>query len=86
MIARVRRPMCCATPGCWTARCRLGVPELRKRGRGKWITVYARNGHVFMTIAGLRFDTQGQGREDGPRWAQRPRKQKNDVARHPRGL
>ena len=27
------------------------------RGRGKWITVYARNGHTFAVIAGLRLDT-----------------------------
>ena len=33
------------------------------KGYGKWITIYARNGHVFMTIAGLRFDTQGQARK-----------------------
>jgi cell wall-associated NlpC family hydrolase len=27
------------------------------RGHGKWITVYARNGHAFAVIAGLRPDT-----------------------------
>lgn len=27
------------------------------RGAGKWITVYARNGHTFAVIAGLRLDT-----------------------------
>lgn len=37
-------------------------------GFGKWITVYAKNGHVFMMIAGLRFDTTGSGRGVGPRW------------------
>ncbi len=63
-----------------------GFLSYGKRGHGKWITVYARNGHVFMTIAGLRFDTQGQGREDGPKWRSKPRKQKNHVARHPSGL
>lgn len=26
-------------------------------GRGKWITIYARNGHTFAVIAGLRLDT-----------------------------
>src|SRR5437588_839904 len=34
--------------------------EFRKygeRGRGKWITVYARNGHTYAIIAGLRLDT-----------------------------
>jgi hypothetical protein len=34
--------------------------EFRKfgeRGRGKWITIYARNGHTYALIAGLRLDT-----------------------------
>ena len=34
--------------------------EFRKygeKGRGKWITVYARNGHTYAIIAGLRLDT-----------------------------
>ena len=37
-------------------------------GFGKWITVYAKRGHVFMMIAGMRFDTTGSGRGVGPRW------------------
>jgi hypothetical protein len=28
-----------------------------ERGRGKWITVYARSGHTYAIIAGLRLDT-----------------------------
>ncbi|MGH2801954.1 MAG: hypothetical protein ACRDL4_02780, partial [Thermoleophilaceae bacterium] len=36
-------------------------------GPGRWITIYANNGHVFMIVAGLRFDTSGQGRA-GTRW------------------
>jgi hypothetical protein len=34
--------------------------EFRKfgeRGRSKWITIYARNGHTYAIIAGLRLDT-----------------------------
>ncbi|HME88469.1 MAG TPA: hypothetical protein VKE30_04585 [Chthoniobacterales bacterium] len=34
--------------------------EFRKfgeRGRGKWITIYARSGHTYAVIAGLRLDT-----------------------------
>lgn len=34
--------------------------EFRKYGecgRGKWITIYARNGHTYAIIAGLRLDT-----------------------------
>lgn len=37
-------------------------------GYGKWLTVYAKSGHVFLLIAGLRFDTTGSGRGVGPRW------------------
>lgn len=37
-------------------------------GFGKWITVYAKRGHVFVIIAGLRFDTTGSGAGVGPRW------------------
>lgn len=28
-----------------------------ERGRGRWITIYARNGHTYAIIAGLRLDT-----------------------------
>ena len=28
-----------------------------ERGAGKWITIYAREGHTFAVIAGLRLDT-----------------------------
>lgn len=28
-----------------------------ERGNGKWITIYARNGHTYAIIAGLRLDT-----------------------------
>ena len=37
-------------------------------GFGKWLTVYTKRGHVFLIIAGLRFDTTGSGRGVGPRW------------------
>ena len=57
-----------------------------KRGYGKWITVYVRNGHVFLVIAGLRFDTYGRYRQDGPRWRPLPRSTRGHVVRHPPGL
>ena len=63
-----------------------GFLNYGKRGQGKWITVYARNGHVFLVIAGLRFDTQGQDREDGPRWRYESRSRKGHTLRHPAGL
>ncbi|MES2997282.1 MAG: peptidoglycan endopeptidase [Verrucomicrobiota bacterium] len=57
-----------------------------KKGYGKWITVYTRKGHVFMTIAGLRLDTGGSHGRTGPRWKPQPRPAKGHVVRHPRGL
>ncbi|MCB1130328.1 MAG: hypothetical protein KDN05_04310 [Verrucomicrobiae bacterium] len=53
-------------------------------GPGRWITIYARNGHVFMTICGIRFDTGGGG-EKGPRWRHQMRTPAGFVARHPPG-
>lgn len=57
-----------------------------KKGEGKWITLYIRNGHVFMTVAGLRLDTGGPGGETGPRWKTQTRQSKGHVMRHPAGL
>lgn len=57
-------------------------------GEGDWISVYARRGHAFLVIAGLRFDTgwTGGGRESGVRWTRRSRTTDNMVVRHPPGL
>lgn len=57
-----------------------------KKGEGKWITVYVRNGHVFMTVAGLRLDTGGTGGRTGPRWKTATRPGKGHYMRHPNGL
>ena len=58
-----------------------------KSGAGKWITVYARNGHVFMEVAGLRLDTgYSDSTSDGPRWSSRSRPTKGYTMRHPSGL
>ncbi|MCX6873223.1 MAG: NlpC/P60 family protein [Verrucomicrobia bacterium] len=56
-----------------------GVP-----GPGRWITIYARNGHVFMTLCGLRLDTSGHA-ERGPRWCANFRSASGYVMRHPAG-
>lgn len=56
-----------------------------KTGRGRWIQIYANNGHVFMVVAGLRFDTSGYG-ESGPRWRAEGRNVKGFRLRHPAGL
>jgi len=63
-----------------------GLMSWGKAGRGKWVTIYSNPGHVFMEVAGIRFDTSG-ARRSGSRW-------QNDlrgggggyVARHPPGL
>jgi len=62
---------------------RYGAP-----GPGRWITIYARNGHVFMTICGLRLDTGGSGGrgESGPRWRTHMRGTSGFVMRHPPGF
>lgn len=57
-----------------------------KKGEGKWITVYTRKGHVFMTVAGLRLDTGGSSRRSGPRWKPQTRPGRGHVMRHPGGL
>jgi cell wall-associated NlpC family hydrolase len=54
-------------------------------GRGRWITIYANSGHIFMVVAGLRFDTSGQGRA-GTRWQEEPRPTAGFAVRHIPGL
>ncbi len=54
-------------------------------GRGHWITIYANSGHIFMVVAGLRFDTSGQGRA-GTRWQTDPRSTAGFAVRHIPGL
>ncbi|MCC8022152.1 MAG: peptidoglycan endopeptidase [Akkermansiaceae bacterium] len=51
-------------------------------GYGKWLTVYAKQGHVFLLIGGLRFDTTGSGRGVGPRWYATPRGCSGFYVRH----
>ena len=57
-------------------------------GAGRWISVYARDGHVFLVVAGLRFDTgwTGGNGNTGPRWTTRSRPADGCVIRHPAGL
>jgi hypothetical protein len=58
-----------------------------ERGRGRWVSVYANDEHVFMVIAGLRFDTRGNPPGiTGPRWHRAKVDDKRFVTRHPAGL
>ena len=59
-----------------------------KPGPGRWITIFANNGHTFMYVAGLRFDTVALA-ETGSRWSNRSADESNlssFVIRHPAGL
>jgi cell wall-associated NlpC family hydrolase len=54
-------------------------------GPGRWITIYASGSHVFMVVAGLRFDTSGAN--GGTRWqSAKARGYGGFVPRHPPGL
>jgi peptidoglycan hydrolase CwlO-like protein len=54
-------------------------------GPGKWITIYATDGHAWMEVAGWRFDTVALA-ETGTRWAQGGGEFAGFVERHPPGL
>jgi cell wall-associated NlpC family hydrolase len=63
------------------------LAEWGEAGVGRWITVYANSHHVFMVVAGLRFDT----RDDltgvsGPRWHMASADPQHFAARHPAGF
>lgn len=57
-----------------------------EKGYGEWISVYARKGHVFLVIAGLRFDTGWSDGPRGPKWTTKSRPARGYVVRHPPGL
>lgn len=63
-----------------------GYLRYGRRGEGRWITIYMKNGHVFMTVAGLRLDTGGPGGSTGPRWKPETRQSRGYFMRHPAGL
>ena len=52
-------------------------------GGGRWITVYASGTHVFMVVAGLRYDTSGASPS---RWQTGMRPSAGFAIRHPAGL
>ena len=59
-----------------------GYDDWGVAGPGRWVTIYASSWHVFMVVAGLRFDTSGL-REHGSRWTTSSRSMSGFVARHP---
>lgn len=62
-----------------------GYSNWQLPGSGKWITTYASSYHVYMIVAGLRFDTSGL-RVAGSRWTTQERSSSGFVARHPAGF
>src|SRR3954453_6146642 len=54
-------------------------------GRGRWVTIYAAPGHVYMMVNGRRFDTTGRS-ENGTRWQPDARSSAGYAVRHPPGL
>ncbi len=60
-----------------------GFMRYGEPGPGRWITIYANRRHVFMVVAGLRFDTSGA---DPSRWQDVPRELDGFRVRHPEGL
>ena len=62
-----------------------GFMRWAEQGPGQWITIYANSGHMYMVVAGLRFDTSGR-RKNGTRWQRDPRPTQSYAVRHPKGL
>ncbi len=54
-------------------------------GPGQWVTIYANSTHVWMQIAGWRFDTVALA-EIGTRWSQGGGEFSGFVVRHPVGM
>jgi cell wall-associated NlpC family hydrolase len=63
-----------------------GLMRWGEPGRGRWITVYAHAGHVYMEVGGLRFDTSGRAGRRGSRWQAARRSAAGFEARHWPGL
>ncbi|HEX2102966.1 MAG TPA: peptidoglycan-binding protein [Solirubrobacteraceae bacterium] len=54
-------------------------------GPGQWVTIYAHGGHMYMVVAGLRFDTSGRSKNN-TRWQTQMRSTAGYTVRHPPGL
>jgi peptidoglycan hydrolase-like protein with peptidoglycan-binding domain len=54
-------------------------------GPGQWVTIYAKDDHAYMVVAGLRYDTSAS-KGGGSRWTAAGRPPTGYVARHPAGL
>jgi hypothetical protein len=65
-----------------------GFMKWGESGRNDWVTIYANKEHVYMVVAGLRFDTSyiTDGDKSGPGWSTYMRTDtKHFRIRHPAG-
>ena len=62
-----------------------GLTTWGEPGEGNWISVYGNSGHVYMVVAGLRWDTSDTG-GTGPSWHTSMRSSAGFIPRHPSGL
>ncbi len=62
-----------------------GFMRWGESGPGRWVSIYAHPGHMFMLVAGLRFDTSAR-RKTGGRWTTEMRSASGYAVRHPAGL
>lgn len=56
-----------------------------EKGPGQWVTIYAKGSHMYMVVAGLRYDTSGR-QQDGTRWHADMRSSAGYTVVHPPGL
>jgi peptidoglycan hydrolase-like protein with peptidoglycan-binding domain len=56
-----------------------------EKGPGQWVTIYAKSSHMYMVVAGLRFDTSGRS-TGGTRWQTASRSASGYTVVHPPGL
>jgi len=66
-----------------------GLTRWGAAGAGRWVSVYANAGHVYLEVAGLRLDTSpvgDRGGRSGPRWRPLVGKRRGFKSRHPVGL
>ena len=64
-----------------------GFESYGAAGPGDWVTIYANAQHVYMVVAGMRFDTSAaKAQKNGSRWSDDMRDDSGYVVRHPPGL
>ena len=63
-----------------------GFMNWEQAGEGDWVTVFANEGHMYMVVAGLRFDTSGRKGTGASRWQAEMRDPDAYKVRHVEGL